>query len=113
MAETGAKILESLKYVSDEIKKKQNLLKNREDGKKILDELCKKYVNRMYWEDLEKPIHKFLIDPNSEAYLNYLAKKGLLKFNTQIPETQENNSTISNSTIAAETSSNSNLDQTK
>jgi hypothetical protein len=79
-----------LKYVSDEIKKKQNLLKNREDGKKILDELCKKYVNRMYWEDLEKPMHKLFIDPNSEAaYLNYLAKKGLLKFNTQVSENQE------------------------
>jgi hypothetical protein len=64
-----------LKLVADEYKKKQNLFKNKEDSKKIYDELCKKYVNRLFWEDLERP-YKLNFDPNDNAYLNYILKKG-------------------------------------
>ena len=76
----GEKILEGLKTIGDEIKKKQGLVKNKDDSKKIFDELCKKYVSPMYWDDLEKPTHRFTIDPNSEnPLLAYILKKGMNK----------------------------------
>lgn len=77
---SGEKVLEGLKVVADEIKKKQNFIKNKEDTKKLYDELCKKYVSPMYWEDLEKPFHRMMLDPNAEnSYLSYLFKKGMQK----------------------------------
>jgi hypothetical protein len=75
----GEKVLENLKIIADEIKKKQNLLKNKEDTKKVFDELCKKYVSPMFWEDLEKPFHKLIMEPNENAYFNYIMKKGMAK----------------------------------
>ena len=47
----------------------------------------------MFWEDLEKPLSNLIIDPNAEAnYLNYLAKKGLIKFNNPtVDEKSESN----------------------
>jgi hypothetical protein len=34
----------------------------------------------MYWEDLERPFHRMVFDPNAEnSYLNYLFKKGMAK----------------------------------
>lgn len=74
---TGEKILEGLKTVADEIKKKQGLLKNKEDSRKVFDELCKKYVNRIYWEDLERPFNKIIIEP--ESTFNHILKKGFTK----------------------------------
>ncbi len=77
---SGEKVLEGLKTVSDELKKKQNFIKNKEDTKKLFDELCKKYVSPMFWEDLEKPFHRLILDPNADnSYLNYLFKKGMQK----------------------------------
>jgi hypothetical protein len=66
-----------LKLVNDEVKKKQNLLKNKEDSKRILDELIKKSVNRLFWEDLERPLPKYYFDANEQAYLNSILKKGM------------------------------------
>jgi hypothetical protein len=81
---SGEKILEGLKYVADEVKKKQNLYKNKEDSKKILDELCKKYINRMFWEDLERPFSKLFYEAQGDnPYLNYFNKKGAAKIQTQ------------------------------
>jgi hypothetical protein len=77
---SGEKILEGIKFVADEIKKKQNLYKNKEDSKKILDELCKKYINRMFWEDLEKPFSKLFYDAQGEnPYLNFFKQGGMVK----------------------------------
>jgi hypothetical protein len=77
---SGEKVLEGLKIVADEIKKKQNFIKNKDDTKKLFDELCKKYVSPMFWEDLERPFHRLVMDPNAEnSYLNYLMKKGMVK----------------------------------
>jgi len=66
-----------LKLVNDEVKKKQNLLKNKEDSKRILDELIKKSVYRLFWEDLERPLPKYYFDANEQAYLNSILKKGM------------------------------------
>ena len=66
-----------MKLVNDEVKKKQNLLKNKEDSKRILDELIKKSVNRLFWEDLERPLPKYYFDANEQAYLNSILKKGM------------------------------------
>lgn len=65
-----------MKFLNDETKKKQNLLKNKDDSKKILDELIKKSVNRLFWEDLERPLPKYYFDPNENPYLN-IFKKGM------------------------------------
>ena len=62
------------------MKKKQNLLKNKEDSKRILDELIKKSVNRMFWEDLERPLPKYYFDANEQAYLNFDCTTGWLHF---------------------------------
>lgn len=62
--------------MNDETKKKQSLLKNKDDSKRILDELIKKSVNRLFWEDLERPLPKYYFDSNENPYLNIL-KKGM------------------------------------
>ena len=88
----GEKVLEGLKVVADEIKKKQNFIKNKDDTRKLFDELCKKYVSPMYWEDLERPFHRLVFDQNAEnSYLNYLFKKGMVK--AQAEKTQEKSDT--------------------
>jgi hypothetical protein len=66
-----------LKFVNDETKKKQSLLKNKDDSKRILDELIKKSVNRLFWEDLERPLPKYYFDSNENPYLNNIMKKGM------------------------------------
>jgi hypothetical protein len=76
--QTGEKIIEGLKSVAEEIKKKQNLMKNKEDSKRVYDELCKKYVNRLYWEDLEKPI-RFVYENNTDNAIYNLLKKGFIR----------------------------------
>ena len=63
--------------MNDESKKKQSLHKNKDDSKKILDELIKKSVNRLFWEDIERPLPKYYFDPNENPYLNNIFKKGL------------------------------------
>ncbi len=77
IVKSGEKILDGLKTIAEEIKKKQGLVKNKEDTKKIFDELCKKYVLPGYWEDLEKPIHKLVLDPknNDIPFLSLLKNK--------------------------------------
>ena len=65
-----------MKFVNDETKKKQSLLKNKDDSKRILDELIKKSVNRLFWEDLERPLPKYYFDSNENPYLNNIMKKG-------------------------------------
>ncbi len=89
---SGEKVLEGLKTVSDELKKKQNFIKNKEDTKKLFDELCKKYISPMFWEDLEKPFHRLILDPNAEnSYLNMLLKKGMQKSQAENVEEKANN----------------------
>jgi hypothetical protein len=76
--------LEGIKFVNEEVKKKQNLFKNKEDSKKILDELCKKYINRMFWEDLERPFNKLFHEAQGDnPYLSYFTKKGMAKTQSQ------------------------------
>lgn len=72
----GSKILEGLKTLSDEFKKKSHLFKNnKEDSKKFLEELIKKYVNIMFWEDLEKPFHKLFMENNGQnPFYEYFMK---------------------------------------
>jgi deoxyxylulose-5-phosphate synthase len=71
----GQKILEGLKTLADEYKKKHNLFKNKEDSKKFLEELMKKYVNIMFWEDLEKPFHKLFMENNGQnPFYEYFMK---------------------------------------
>jgi hypothetical protein len=72
----GQKILEGLKTLSDEFKKKNHLFKNnKEDSKKFLEELIKKYVNIMFWEDLEKPFHKLFMENNGQnPFYEYFIK---------------------------------------
>jgi DNA-binding GntR family transcriptional regulator len=79
LVKNGERVLEGLKTVFEEIKKKQNLLKNKEDSKKVFDELCRKYLSSMYWEDLERPFHKMIMEPSDNAYFNYILKKGMAK----------------------------------
>jgi len=79
IVKNGEKVMDGLKIVFDEIKKKQNLLKNKEDSKKVFDELCRKYISNMYWEDLERPLHKMMMEPSDNAYFNYILKKGMAK----------------------------------
>ena len=73
--------MDGLKSIADELKKKQNLIKNKEDSRKVYDELCHKYVSRLFWEDLERPISKYAPEHtvNDTAYFNYLIRRGLLK----------------------------------
>jgi hypothetical protein len=87
-----------LKIVNDEVKKKQNLLKNKEDSKRILDELIKKSVNRMFWEDLERPLPKYYFDANEQAYLNSILKKGM----KAAANSKEGESTATSTTNATE-----------
>jgi hypothetical protein len=88
---SGEKVLEGLKTVSDELKKKQNFIKNKEDTKKLFDELCKKYVSPMFWDDLEKPYHRLIFDANQEnSYLNMLLKKGMQKSQAENVEEKSN-----------------------
>jgi hypothetical protein len=69
-----------LKFLAAEIKKKQNLIKNKEDSRKVFDELCKKYLNQMFWADIEKPLHKLFLNSQSDnAFLNFIMKKGMAK----------------------------------
>jgi deoxyxylulose-5-phosphate synthase len=71
----GKKIIEGLKTLADEYKKKHHLFKNKEDSKKFLDELMKKYVNVMFWEDLEKPFHKLFMENNGQnPFYEYFMK---------------------------------------
>lgn len=63
--------------MNDETKKKSSLLKNKEDSKRLLDELIKKSVNRLFWEDLERPLPKYYFDSNENQYLNNILKKGM------------------------------------
>ena len=63
--------------MNDETKKKSSLLKNKDDSKRILDELIKKSVNRLFWEDLERPLPKYYFDQNENPYLNNIMKKGM------------------------------------
>jgi len=85
-----------LKLVNDEVKKKQNLLKNKDDSKRILDELIKKSVNRLFWEDLERPMPKYYFDANEQAYLNSILKKGMkAAANSKETESNTSNSTES------------------
>ena len=77
--QNGEKVLIGLKTVLEEVKKKQNLLKNKDDSKKVFDELCRKYISNMYWEDLERPFHKMMMEPSDNAYFNYILKKGIAK----------------------------------
>lgn len=72
--------------MNDEVKKKQNLFKNREDSKRILDDLIKKSVNRLFWEDLERPLPKYYVDSNENAYLNNILKKGMKAANVSNAE---------------------------
>jgi hypothetical protein len=81
-----------LKLVNDEVKKKQSLLKNKEDSKRILDELIKKSVSRLFWEDLERPLPKYYFDANEQAYLNSILKKGM---KASAKETEANTSVTS------------------
>lgn len=66
-----------MKFVNDETKKNSSLLKNKDDSKKMLDELIKKSVNRLFWEDLERPLPKYYFDPNEHPNLNSILKKGI------------------------------------
>ena len=63
--------------MNNEVKKKQSLLKNIEGSTRILDELIKKSVNRLFWEDLERPLPKNYFDPKENPYLNNIFKKGM------------------------------------
>lgn len=52
----------------------------------------------MYWDDLEKPFHRFMMDPNQEnAFLSQVFKKGMqMAQNGQITNMSQINEIMSN-----------------
>lgn len=106
--QTGEKILEGLKSVADEIKKKSNIMKNKDDSKRLYDELCKKYVNRMFWEDLERPLHKIVLEPSESALFNYIMKKG---FQQTVNNQQPNQGATNTSQGGNEIKTGTNIDK--
>lgn len=60
--------------------------------------MCKKYVSPLYWDDLEKPFHRFIMDPTQEnAYLSQIFKKGMqMAQSGQITNMNQINEILSN-----------------
>ena len=49
----------------------------------MYDELVKKYVSPLFWDDLEKPYSRLLFDPNAENYLNQIFRRGMQNMQKQ------------------------------
>lgn len=77
--ENTDKILEGLKQASDELKKKHNFVKGKENTKKIFDELIAKFVSKVGYDD-SKLNNKLFLDQNDVQLFDYMVKNGLVKF---------------------------------
>lgn len=73
------KILEGLKLASDELKKKHQLVKGKENTKKIFDELIAKFVTKINYDE-NKFNNKLYLDQNDIQLIDYMVKNGLVKF---------------------------------
>jgi hypothetical protein len=70
------KILDGLKLAAEELKKKHNFVKGKENTKKIFDELIGKFVSKVSFDD---PKNKFVLDPNDIQLFDFMVKNGLVK----------------------------------
>ncbi len=77
--ESCDKILEGLKQASDELKKKHNFVKGKENTKKIFDELIAKFVSKVGYDESKLQGNKLFFDQNDIQLFDYMAKNGLIK----------------------------------
>ncbi len=88
------KVLEGLKTAGEELKKKHNFVKGKENTKKIFDELIAKFVTKVGLD--ERLNNKLLLDHTNSEFLDYMIKNGLVKL--QGDQNQLKDSTITGST---------------
>jgi hypothetical protein len=74
VVKNGEKVIECLKSANEDIKKKQGLCKNQTETRKVYDEMVKKHIPNFFWEDLERPSPKYILDPNDPNIINMIKK---------------------------------------
>jgi predicted O-linked N-acetylglucosamine transferase (SPINDLY family) len=84
--QSAEKILEGLKLAADELKKKHNFVKGKENTKKIYDELIAKFVTKVGLEET-KADNRILLNTRDLHLLNYMVRNGLVTVEDTLPKT--------------------------
>lgn len=74
------KILEGLKLASEELKKKHQQVKGKDNTKKIFDDLIAKFVTKVNYDEGKFNNNKLFLDQNDIQLIDYMVKNGLVKF---------------------------------